>query len=59
VKSPARASDLLSSLLRLLLTLVEFWTETGKLPDCADEVPYDFKAECEKARQIPKQEFGF
>jgi hypothetical protein len=46
-------------LLRLLLTLVEFWTETGKLPDCADEVPYDFKAECEKARQIPKQEFGF
>ena len=41
------------------LGLVEFWTTTGKWPDCADEVPYDFKAECAKARHIPKQEFGF
>ncbi len=41
------------------LGLVEFWTATGKWPDCADEVPYDFRAECEKARDIPKQEFGF
>ncbi|MEQ1867619.1 MAG: tetratricopeptide repeat protein, partial [Micropepsaceae bacterium] len=29
--------------------LVEFWMKTGLWPDCADEVPYDFKAECEKA----------
>lgn len=40
------------------LGLVEFWTATGKWPDCTDEVPYDFKAECEEARRIPKQEFG-
>jgi len=41
------------------LGLVEFWLATGKWPDCVDEVPYDFKAECEKARHIPIQEFGF
>jgi TolB-like protein len=41
------------------LGLVEFWMETGKWPDCADEVPYDFRAECEKARQVPKEDFGF
>jgi tetratricopeptide (TPR) repeat protein len=41
------------------LGLVEFWLATGKWPDCADEVPYDFKAECEKARHVPIQEFGF
>ena len=31
------------------LGLVEFWMKTGLWPDCATEVPYDFKAECEKA----------
>jgi TolB-like protein/class 3 adenylate cyclase/tetratricopeptide (TPR) repeat protein len=41
------------------LGLVEFWMATGKWPDCADEVPYDFEAECAKARHIPKEEFGF
>ncbi len=41
------------------LGLVEFWIATGKLPDCVDEVPYDFRAECEKARHVPIQEFGF
>ena len=41
------------------LGLVEFWLATGKWPDCVDEAPYDFKAECEKARHIPIQEFGF
>jgi TolB-like protein len=41
------------------LGLVEFWLATGQWPDCADEVPYDFKAECEKARDIPKEPFGF
>jgi adenylate cyclase len=39
--------------------LVEFWLATGKWPDCVDEVPYEFKAECEKARHIPIEEFGF
>jgi adenylate cyclase len=41
------------------LGLVEFWTTTGKWPDCADEVPYDFEAECTKARQVAKEDFGF
>ena len=39
------------------LGLVEFWTKTGKWPDCADQVPYDFKAACDKARHIPKENF--
>jgi len=41
------------------LGLVEFWMATGKWPDCADEVPYDFKAECAKAQHIRKEDFGF
>jgi TolB-like protein len=41
------------------LGLIEFWTATGKWPDCADEVPYDFRAECASASDIPKEEFGF
>ena len=41
------------------LGLVEFWLATQKWPDCADEVPYDFRSECEKARDVPKEAFGF
>jgi TolB-like protein/class 3 adenylate cyclase len=41
------------------LGLVEFWLATGKWPDCVDEVPYDFKAACDKARSISIEEFGF
>lgn len=41
------------------LGLVEFWLATGKWPDCADELPYDFRAECDEAREIPKEAFGF
>ncbi len=41
------------------LGLVEFWLGTQKWPDCVGEVPYDFKAECEKARDAPKEAFGF
>jgi adenylate cyclase len=41
------------------LGLVEFWLATRKWPDCVDDVPYDFKAECEKARAVPKDEFRF
>jgi tetratricopeptide (TPR) repeat protein len=41
------------------LGLVEFWSTTGRWPDCVDEVPYDFKAECEKARAVPIEDFGF
>jgi hypothetical protein len=31
------------------LGLVHYWLETGNWPDCADDVPYDFRAECRKA----------
>ena len=56
---PELRNDLRFPRLCARLGLVEFWAATGKWPDCADEVPYDFKAECAKARHIPKQEFGF
>jgi hypothetical protein len=41
------------------LALVEFWLATGKWPDCVDDVPYAFKAECEKVRVVPIHEFRF
>jgi tetratricopeptide (TPR) repeat protein len=56
---PELRNDLRFPRLCARLGLVEFWEAVGKWPDCADEVPYDFKAECAKARHIPKQEFGF
>ncbi len=40
------------------LGLVEFWMTTDKWPDCADEVPYDFKLECAKVQHVPKEDFG-
>jgi TolB-like protein len=40
------------------LGLVEFWSSSGKWPDCADEVPYDFRAECEQVRSLPTDSFG-
>ncbi|WP_373489130.1 TIR domain-containing protein [Blastomonas sp.] len=39
------------------LGLVEYWLATEKWPDCAQTVPYDFKAECEKYRDFPKDVF--
>jgi TolB-like protein/class 3 adenylate cyclase len=41
------------------LGLVELWLAKDKWPDCADEVPYDFRAECEKVKDVPKEKFGF
>ena len=41
------------------LGLVEFWLATDVWPDCVDEVPYDFKAECEDASDNPKDDFGY
>ncbi len=41
------------------LGLVELWLATGQWPDCADEVPYDFRAACEEVRDVPKEKFGF
>jgi TolB-like protein/tetratricopeptide (TPR) repeat protein len=40
------------------LGLVEFWITSGKWPDCADEVPYDFRAECETAKETPREPFA-
>jgi tetratricopeptide (TPR) repeat protein len=31
------------------LGLADYWVETGKWPDCADDVDYDFRAETRKA----------
>lgn len=39
------------------LGLVEYWLTTQTWPDCADETPYDFRAECEKYRDYPKDTF--
>jgi TolB-like protein len=39
------------------LGLVEYWLATQKWPDCADTVPYDFRAECEEYRDFPKDVF--
>lgn len=36
------------------LGLVEYWLETQQWPDCAADVPYDFKSECERLREHPK-----
>lgn len=41
------------------LGMVEFWLASGKWPDCADEVPYDFRRACEQVRDVPKDDFGF
>jgi TolB-like protein/class 3 adenylate cyclase/tetratricopeptide (TPR) repeat protein len=41
------------------LGLVEFWLASGKWPDCADEVPYDFRRACEQVRGVAKDAFGF
>ena len=41
------------------LGLVEFWLATSKWPDCATEVPYDFKRACAEVQGVPKDEFGF
>ena len=40
------------------LGLVEYWLQTGNWPDCAQTVPYDFRAECEANRHIPIERFG-
>ena len=40
------------------LGLVEFWLESQKWPDCAEEVPYDFRAACSEVRDIAKEPCG-
>jgi len=38
------------------LGLVEFWTARDEWPDCAEEVPYDFRAECARVERVPKDD---
>jgi len=56
---PELRNDLRFPRLCARLGLVEFWMATGKWPDCATEVPYDFKAECARVQHVPKEDFGF
>ena len=39
------------------LGLVRYWLESGHWPDCADEVGYDFRAECERLAASPVDRF--
>lgn len=42
------------------LGLVEFWLSSGLWPDCADDdLPYDFRTECQTARSTPIEAFRF
>jgi TolB-like protein len=56
---PELRNDLRFPRLCARLGLVEFWRATGKWPDCAAEVPYDFERECEKVKDAAKDAFGF
>ncbi|MFM5948811.1 MAG: winged helix-turn-helix domain-containing protein [Novosphingobium sp.] len=35
------------------LGLVKYWLDSGHWPDCADQVPYDFRAACIRAADTP------
>lgn len=39
------------------LGLVDYWLTTQHWPDCAADVPYDFRAECERHRGHPRDPF--
>lgn len=41
------------------LGLVDFWMATNRWPDCASETPYDFRRECERALDTPRERFDF
>jgi hypothetical protein len=56
---PELRNDLRFPRLCARLGLVEFWRATGKWPDCAAELPYDFERECAKVKDVPKEDFGF
>ncbi len=56
---PELRNDLRFPRLCARLGLVAFWLASDKWPDCADEVPYDFRAACAAARQVPTEAFGF
>lgn len=41
------------------LGLVDFWIDSGKWPDCAEETPYDFRAACLDVRDTPREPYVF
>jgi TolB-like protein len=41
------------------LGLVDYWLTTRHWPDCADDVPYDFRGECARAVDVRRDIFGF
>jgi TolB-like protein len=41
------------------LGLVDYWLTTELWPDCINEVPYDFCAECEAAKKVVQDAFAF
>jgi tetratricopeptide (TPR) repeat protein len=41
------------------LGLVEYWITSARWPDCVDTVPYDFRAECARVRDVAVESFGF
>ena len=41
------------------LGLADYWSKTGFWPDSIEAAPYDFRAACESARNIPKESFNF
>jgi TolB-like protein len=56
---PELRNDLRFPRLCARLGLVEYWTSSGRWPDCAEEVPYDFRAECVRVRDVAAESFGF
>jgi TolB-like protein/tetratricopeptide (TPR) repeat protein len=41
------------------LGLVELWMKTDRWPDCADDVPYDFRAECLRMKGASREERAY
>lgn len=55
---PELRNDLRFPALCARLGLVGHWIESGRWPDCADEVPYDFRAACDGVRGVAEETFG-
>ena len=41
------------------LGLAELWMKTNRWPDCVDDVPYDFRAGCSRAKDAPREERAY
>jgi TolB-like protein/tetratricopeptide (TPR) repeat protein len=56
---PALRNDARFPRLCARLGLAAFWLDSGSWPDCADEVPYDFRRACEQVGATAVESFGF